>query len=79
MFDSSLALRRNAPCFIPRLRIQRALRPVFLLLLFGVAEDFRELKELYALEESNIEHRSEGPKSDYYDPLVHGNRESNRQ
>ncbi|CAM9806793.1 unnamed protein product [Scytosiphon promiscuus] len=42
-------------------------------------EDFRELKALYALEGSNIEHRSEGPQSDYYDPLVHGNRESNRQ
>ncbi|CAM9250346.1 unnamed protein product [Ectocarpus sp. 6 AP-2014] len=41
--------------------------------------DFRELKELYGMEESNFEHRSEGPKSDYYDPLTHGNRESNRQ
>ncbi|CAM9890865.1 unnamed protein product [Ectocarpus sp. 12 AP-2014] len=41
--------------------------------------DFSELKELYGMEESNFEHRSEGPKSDYYDPLTHGNRESNRQ
>lgn len=41
--------------------------------------DFKELKELYELEESHIEHRNEGPKSDYYDPLKHGNRESNRQ
>lgn len=43
------------------------------------AADFKELKELYGMEESHIEHRNEGPKSDYYDPLKHGNRESNRQ
>lgn len=41
--------------------------------------DFRELKELYGLTESNFPHRNEGLTSDYYDPLVHGPRESNRQ
>eukprot|EP00903_Cladosiphon_okamuranus_P006796 g6624.t1 len=41
--------------------------------------DFDELTKLYELEESHVEHRSEGPKSDYYDPLKHGNRDSNRQ
>eukprot|EP00752_Nemacystus_decipiens_P004646 g4239.t1 len=41
--------------------------------------DFNELVELYDMKEPYIKHRSEGPKSDYYDPLKHGNRESNRQ
>ncbi|CAM9194233.1 unnamed protein product [Pylaiella littoralis] len=41
--------------------------------------DYRELKELYDIQESNIKHRSEGPNSDYYDPLKDGNRESYRQ
>lgn len=48
-------------------------------ILFFVSADFKELKELYELEESHVEHRNEGPTSDYYDPLKHGNRESNRQ
>ena len=50
-----------------------------LLLSLVAAADFRELKELYSMTESNFPHRDEGPKSDYFDPLVHGPRESNRQ
>lgn len=41
--------------------------------------DFDELKELYNMERSHIPHRNDGPRSDYYDPLRDGNRESNRQ
>lgn len=43
------------------------------------AAEFREIAELYGMTEPNLKHRDEGPKSDYYDPLVHGSRESNRQ
>lgn len=37
--------------------------------------EFREIVELYEMEESNIRHRDEGKKSKYYDPLVHGIRQ----
>lgn len=46
---------------------------------FIVSADFEDLRDLYELKESHVEHRSEGLKSDYYDPLKDGNRESNRQ
>ena len=51
----------------------------FVVAVVHVAADFRELKELYGMTEPNFPHRDEGIKSDYYDPLVHGARESNRQ
>lgn len=47
--------------------------------LICISADFDDLKELYEMKEPHLEHRSEGPKSDYYDPLETGNRESNRQ
>ncbi|CAM9421758.1 unnamed protein product [Ascophyllum nodosum] len=48
------------------------------LMSFGPA-DFRELTELYGLKEPHFKHRDEGPTSDYFDPLVHGNRDTSRQ
>lgn len=56
--------------------------PAFLLLLLLLTchptADIRELSELYKLEQSYFKHRDEGPKSDYFDPLVHGDRNTSR-
>ena len=54
-------------------------RLVLVVLKNAFSSDFKEPQGLYKLTKSNIPHGDEAPKSDYYDPLFHGNRESNRQ